>query len=149
MISKPTLRELVNLHVRDAEVLLQNRRYHSSIYLAGYAIEVALKYKICRMYFFTKGFPETKAEFESYYPAKGSKKHLRQAIKTVQEIRNHDLSKLLFYSGSEVKIKLNLFNEWNLIATWKPEMRYHIDTIRKAEAQSNLVAIRKILKEIL
>ena len=149
MISKPVLRELINLRLRDAEALFEKRRYHSSIYMARYAIEIALKYKICKMYFFTKGFPETKAEFELYYPAKGSKKNLRQVIKKIQEIRHHDLSKLLFYSGSEVKIKLTLLNEWNLIANWNPEMRYKPNTTKKAEAVIKLAAVKSILKEIL
>lgn len=149
MISKPVLRELINLRLRDAEALLEKRRYHSSIYMAGYAIEIALKYKICKMYFFTKGFPETKAEFELYYPSEGSKKNLRQAIKKIQEIRHHDLSKLLFYSGTEVKIKLSLLNEWNLIVNWSPEMRYKINVVKKAEASTKLNAVKSILKGIL
>ncbi len=149
MIPKPVLRELVNRRVRDAEVLFENRRYSSAIYMAGYAIEIAFKYKICRIYIFSKGFPETKLEFQSYYSASGNKRNLRLAIKTLQEIRNHDLPKLLFYSGSEVKIKSKLLNEWNLIAGWTPEMRYKITAIYKTEAQSKISAVKSILKEIL
>ena len=67
MISKPTLKKLVKERLRDSEALFNRRRYHASIYMSGYAVEIALKYKICKMYYFSKGFPENADEFQSYY----------------------------------------------------------------------------------
>ncbi|MEO8146717.1 MAG: hypothetical protein ABI723_03715 [Bacteroidia bacterium] len=149
MISKPVLRELVTHRLRDAEALFAKKRYRGAIYMSGYAIEIALKYKICKLYLFSKGFPENKVEFQSYYNVTGIKKQLRQTIKSVQEIKNHDLSKLLFYSGSELRVKSKTLIEWHLIATWNPEMRYANTLIRKSEAQNKLSAVKSLLKEIL
>lgn len=65
MISKKTLRELVDQKLKDAEVLTANKRYASAIYMAGYALELTLKLKICKLFKFAQGFPENKAEFIS------------------------------------------------------------------------------------
>lgn len=46
MIPKKVLRELVNQKLKDTEILILNRRYASAFYIAGYALEIALKLKI-------------------------------------------------------------------------------------------------------
>ena len=150
MISKPVLRDLINQRVKDAKALFSKKRYYSSIYMAGYAIEMALKYKICKMFYFSNGFPETKVEFQQYYKRKGSKyKSIRTIISKIHEIKHHDLARLLFYSGEEYNIKNNNFNEWMIALQWNPEMRYKYATIKKAVAQNNLNAIMILLKSIL
>lgn len=150
MIPKPVLKELVKERLKDAEALLYKRRYHASIYMSGYAIEIALKYKICKMYYFSKGFPENAGEFQSYYSTtKKSLRFLRQTIKHVKDIRHHDLPKLLFYSGDEYQIKQNLLNEWSMVISWNPEMRYKIASVRKKNANNNLNATKAIINEIL
>ncbi len=148
MISKQVLRSLVLVREKDARALFEKRRYPASIYMAGYAVEVALKHEICKMYFFIKGFPETKGEFQSYFPQRG-KKHLLKTIESISEIRHHDLKLLLSYSGLEFKIKSTVLWEWDLISQWKPEMRYRITPVRKSEAEVRLSAVRTIIKEIL
>lgn len=66
MIPDKTLRYLVVQRIKDAEALLNNNRYPAAIYFAGYAVEVALKKKICVTFEFHLGFPETKQEFSNY-----------------------------------------------------------------------------------
>jgi hypothetical protein len=68
MIVHQTLKHLIANRLKDASVLISRRRYPASVYIAGYAIEIALKYKICRSLHFWQGFPETKQEFSSYLP---------------------------------------------------------------------------------
>ncbi len=148
MISKQALRALVLIREKDARALFEKRRYSAAIYMAGYAIEIALKHEICKMYFFSKGFPESKIEFQSYFPQHG-KKYLLKTIVSIGEIRHHDLQLLLSYSGLEFKIKSTFLNEWDLISHWKPEMRYRITPVRKSEADVKLSAVSAIIKGIL
>lgn len=148
MISKPILREVIRQRLKDAKALFIKRRYHASIYLAGYAVELALKYKVCKMYFFTKGFPETSDELQEYYKQTKNKR-VRAIISKIQDIRHHDLAKLLVYSGEEYNIKKNFFNEWMTILNWSPEMRYAYSKIKKNITEDNLTAIQNILDSIL
>ncbi len=150
MISKPVLRDLINQRVKDAKALFSGKRYYSSFYMAGYAIELALKYKICKMFYFSKGFPETKIEFQQYYKRRESKyKKIRTIISKIHEIKHHDLARLLVYSGEEYNIIDNHYTEWMIVLQWNPEMRYRNTTIKKAIARNNLNAITILLKSIL
>lgn len=86
MISKPVLRDLVSQRIRDANALFGKRRYHTSFYILGYAIEIALKYKICKMYFFSKGFPENNIELQQYYK-QIKNKGVRSVILKIHELK--------------------------------------------------------------
>ncbi len=107
MISKRILKELIEQKVQDADVLIANRRYATAVYIAGYAIELALKLKICKIFKFAQGFPENKAEFGVYQNSVKSQQLLAGAITQIKDIRNHNLNRLLFYSGIEYQIRLN------------------------------------------
>lgn len=149
MISKKTLRELVDQKLKDADILLANRRYAAATYIVGYALELALKLKICKIFKFAQGFPENKAEFIFYQNSAKSQPLLAGTITQIKDIRNHDLNKLLFYSGVEVQIKQNFLNEWNLAVNWDPEMRYKMQKVLKREAVSKVTAIKTIVQNIL
>ena len=144
MISKRVLKELINIRLKDAQALFKTRRYQASIYLSGYSIEIALKLRICRMFSFNKGFPETKSEF-SDYKNPSSKGNVAIAIKELKEIRHHGLTKLIIYSGVETRIKQAYLNEWNLIAGWDPKIRYEISKTRKADAYSWLSSVQVLI----
>lgn len=66
MIDKKILRILITQKLKDADVLIASNRYSSAVYLAGYALEISLKLKICKIFKFVKGFPENKSEFTYY-----------------------------------------------------------------------------------
>jgi hypothetical protein len=149
MIYKKILRELVKQKLKDADILITNRRYASAIYIAGYSLELALKLKICKIFKFVQGFPENKAEFIIYQNSVKSQSLLAGTITQIKDIRNHDLNKLLFYSGVEYQIRLNFLNEWNLAVSWDPEMRYKLQKILKKEAVSKLTAIKALIQNIL
>jgi hypothetical protein len=149
MISKKILRELVDQKLKDADILIANRRYASAIYIAGYALELALKLKVCKIFKFAQGFPENKAEFIFYQNSVKSQPLLAGTIIQIKDIRNHDLNKLLFYSGVEYQIRLNFLNEWNLVVGWDPEMRYKLQKVLKREAVSNIKAIKTLVQNIL
>jgi hypothetical protein len=149
MISKNALRELVAQRLKDADVLADNRRYASAVYMAGYALELALKLKICKIFRFVQGFPENKVEFFEYQNHVKSQLPLAGTIIQIRDIRNHDLDKLLFYSGVEYQIKLKYLNEWGLAVSWNPEMRYKLQRVLKKEATDKINAMKTLIQHIL
>jgi hypothetical protein len=148
MITIANLKSLAAKRIIDSRVLLNNRRYFASIYLAGYALELALKYRISKIMQFDNGFPENKAEFDAYY-SDTRKTFLRSTIKQLRQIRHHDLTTLLFYSGEKVNIERLFFTEWNFVKTWNPEIRYKNPIIRKHRAADFLRHVQSILHEII
>jgi HEPN domain-containing protein len=48
-MTREDLRELSRLRLREAEVLYKAHLYDGCVYLAGYAVELALKARICRL----------------------------------------------------------------------------------------------------
>jgi hypothetical protein len=149
VITKKTLGLLIEQKLKDAEILIVNRRYPAAIYIAGYALELALKLKICKIFNFVQGFPENKVEFNIYQNNYKHKKRLASTITELKDIRNHDLNKLLFYSGAEYQVKLLYFSEWSLVVSWDPEMRYKILKVLKKEALNKVNAIRTLIQNIL
>lgn len=109
--------------MKDAEILSPNKRYQASIYLAGYAVEIALKYKICKTLQFNNGFPENRAELTAYLN-QINQNNPNPLTLNISEIKHHKLPKLLFYSGAEFRIKNNFQTEWAIINGWDPEHRY-------------------------
>ena len=141
MISKQNLNEIAFNKFEDAKLLFKSNRFDSSLYLIGYSIELVLKLKICKILKLDKGFPETKAEFESYI--KLSDNDLGNEIKELKEIRNHNLQKLLYYSGQEFRIKAELLEEWTNILYWNPELRYNLEI---GDKKFNAIVIKSVEK---
>ena len=128
MVSVVELRRMVRDRLRDAEALLAAGRYDGAMYLCGYAIEAALKARICRMLKWP-GYPSTRREFEGY-----------------QSFRTHDLDILLHLSGTEDKIKTNHLAEWSIVATWDSNVRYHpIGSTSSQDAVSMIQSTKVIL----
>ena len=96
--------------------------------MAGYAVEIALKARICRTLRWA-GYPSTRAEFNSY-----------------QSFRTHDLDVLLTLSGVEQKVKTRFLAEWSVVAQWDPEVRYKpIGTAARADAAQLIRAAEVLL----
>lgn len=106
MLSRRELKQIARARLKDAEVLVGAKRYDGASYLCGYAVEVALKAKICETLKW-KGFPSTRKEFENY-----------------QSFKTHSLDVLLALAGVEEKIKKRYLTEWSVVAEWDPEARY-------------------------
>lgn len=148
MLSKPILKLLIKKYLVDANVLLANRRYSAAIYLSGYALELALKYGICRIMLFGKGFPETRIELDRYL-LDIKKKLLRRAIKDLRDIRHHKLSILLQHSGEQYNIERNFSFEWDIAKSWKPEVRYEKVIVRKSKCREFLNSVERIVNNII
>ncbi len=149
MITVATLQYLVTQKTKDAQALLVNNRNASAIYLMGYAVEYALKIKICNTLGFLYGFPEDKGELSSYishWASIGTPTPI--PANQIREIKNHDLEKLLTYSGAALTIKSSLLVEWEAIVDWNLENRYIIQRVSKAKAEKFIKSAKRIIKEL-
>jgi HEPN domain-containing protein len=130
VISRTELRRIARSRLSDAEALYAAGRYDGAVYLTGYAVEVALKARICRTLKWSH-FPSTGAEFQQY-----------------QSFRTHDLNVLLNLSGVRERIRANYSTEWSLVVVWNPEMRYRptgsaqrLDTRQMLDAAATLLTL--------
>lgn len=128
MISEADLRRIARSRLKDAQALLSKKRYAGATYLCGYAVELALKARICKTLKWTD-FPETRKEFDGY-----------------ASFKTHDLDVLLRLSGREAKLKSKAMAEWSLVGTWDPEVRYSTATPSKKDTQSLIKAAETLLR---
>lgn len=131
MISIKELKSLCQDRVNDAEALIKAKRYDGAYYLCGYAIELALKKRICKTLRWDHGYPSTENEFRNF-----------------KSFKTHDLDILLNLSGIENKIKKQFFSEWSIVNVWKPEIRYASRTKTVQMANGMLIAVKTLLKVI-
>jgi HEPN domain-containing protein len=148
MLLKQDLKKISKNRLEDSNVLLQNKRYSAAMYLAGYAIELMLKLKICHVFRFNRGFPENRLEFNAYKDAAASESLLHTTIRRLEQIKNHNLSELLRYSGEEVKILGHFSEEWAVVESWRPEQRYSASVIRKGVAVGFIKSCKMILQNL-
>jgi len=151
MIPVSVLTFLTTQKMKDAQVLLKNKRHSAAIYLMGYALEYALKRKICSTLLFTSGFPEYRHELNGYITTLNSNPPIAAnpiTFTNVMEIKNHKLDKLLVYSGAEPRIKLAYFNEWSIVKDWNPENRYVRQRITNVKATAFINAANILLSQI-
>lgn len=146
MIPKLHLKEIALKKLDASKLLFESAKYDTSLYLIGNSIELALKYKICKIFQFEEGFPETKNEFEMYISMSDST--LGKEIANIKEIRNHNLQKLLFYSGQDYIVKLELLEEWTNISYWSPGLRYKLNLGDKEFNETIIISVEKILNLI-
>jgi len=108
MISSQELQTISRERIRDARVLFNNRAYDGSMYICGYAIELALKAVICKNLCLA-GIPHTSEEFSN-----------------IAKLKTHNLEELLKQTPGSVsaKIKSNYLADWSTVLQWNPEMRY-------------------------
>ncbi|HEU4456800.1 MAG TPA: hypothetical protein VFR81_27275, partial [Longimicrobium sp.] len=106
MIPAPDLKLLARGRLRDARALFRAGRYDAAAYICGYAVEVALKERICRTLKWN-GFPHTNSEFDG-----------------LQSFRTHRLEILLRLSGQADRISRRFLTEWETVVGWNPERRY-------------------------
>jgi HEPN domain len=115
---RATFQRLAETRLTEARSLLANGLPSGAYYLAGYAIECALKAKIA-------------AEFRE-----GEIPELRR----VQSIYTHDLSALLGLSGLRDELDAErdnnprLYERWAIIKTWSEKTRYEICSEESASA---------------
>ncbi len=90
----------------DAKILYSHERFEGAVYLCGYAVEFALKSKICQL-----------MKWSEYPSSELTEKQSRK-------YKVHDLEKLLLLSGEESRVKNVMPAEWSVLTGWDPGMRY-------------------------
>lgn len=106
---------LAESHVRHANALLQKRHPSGAYYLAGYAVECALKACIAK-----------KTRAHSFPP-----KHAR-------DMYTHELRRLVALAGLEQRLRQDapagslLDQNWSTVNRWSEEARYERRTSREA-----------------
>ena len=131
MISIVNLRAVADARLRDAKVLLANDRIDGAGYVCGYAVELALKARICSTLDWP-GFPDKRTEFEN-----------------LGSFRTHKLDVLLALSGQERRIKSEYLNHWTAVATWDPEVRYRALGHTSREEVELMIVSAEALLEVL
>jgi len=105
-MTRKDLKDLSRLRLREAEALYKAHLYDGCVYLAGYAIELALKARICRLLRVNE------------YPGGD----LGRAFKV------HSLDQLKVLAGLSADIDMSknkeLFDNWSKAVSWDPEQRY-------------------------
>jgi HEPN domain-containing protein len=134
-VKRRDLQALANARLRDAEILIENRRFDAAYYLAGYAVECALKACVAKK---TQryDFPDRDLAIQVYV---------------------HDLNKLLKPAGleqkwqQELQFDPDLNMKWAVVKDWSEQSRYETHARQKAKdmveavggAQGILECLRK------
>ena len=123
MLDKVTLRANAALRLRDAEVLFNNGQYDGAAYLCGYAVEFALKARICDTL------------------------NIMTYPDHIAGLKTHKLETLLLLTGQESAIKQHAFSDWLFVVqNWQPEIRYRAaGTLLSADVQNLLRAVNALL----
>ena len=117
-MNRGDFQKLTQERLKDAQALLQEKRYSGAYYLCGYVIECALKACIAKQ---TRRFdfpPERKA---------------------IDAIYTHDLAKLINSAGFEVAFRddrkkdRRLDRNWGEVKDWKETSRYEEYDQNKAQ----------------
>ena len=106
MIATSELRRMAEAKLSDASALFDEARYDNALYICGYAIELALKARICETLGWNE-FPSDTKDFQG-----------------LQSFQTHDLNRLLHLSGRESRVKQDIPVEWETVSHWKSEWRY-------------------------
>jgi HEPN domain-containing protein len=130
MLTRWNLWETARARLKDAEVLLQSQRYDGAVYVCGYAIEIALKERICRTLNWS-AFPSEKG-FGGY-----------------RSFKTHDFDILLHLSGVEQKILQENYVDWMTVKAWDPEVRYDpVGSASAAQAETMIQSAKTILETL-
>jgi len=112
--------------LESAKALLDANCYNDCIYLAGYSVELALKWKFCKK--LKIDFPENLADVN---------------------IKTHNLKSLLHLCGEKLKLEKN--PHWSLLINefkWSEKIRYNTDIITRENATLMLKSCSGLLKKL-
>lgn len=119
----------------DAEVLLAGERWRGAMYLAGYAVECRLKYKLMQKW---KCF--TLEELEDKLASKGFS----------GSPFTHNLDALLELLECQVRMKQSqaVWNAFSRANRWRPSWRYSPDPASEQKAEVFLAAAKEVVSWI-
>ncbi len=141
IIVKTDLPELAKSRVEEAEILLANRKFDAASYLCGYAVELALKFKICERF-----------QWSEYPPQIGNGCRIAGRFFGRDCFTSHDLATLLCASGMTKQYldDSGLGHQWNTVVEWNPENRYKkIRSVNQQSAEKMIEAVKGLLEMFL
>ena len=163
MATKTELRILARARLKEAQILFEAKRYDAATYLCGYAIELALKARICQTLGYTH-FPQTNKEFLQMtceIAEKSLKSKRFQKLYNINPndfcvlyeryfqnprfLKVHDLWTLLKFSGVTKKIKNHFSIEWSIVEKWNPEIRYKPIGSHTRQTTQNMLTSTQVL----
>ncbi|MDR0337430.1 MAG: hypothetical protein LBI18_10100 [Planctomycetaceae bacterium] len=107
----------------EAHILYENKKFDGAFYLAGYAVELILKVRICNLFNIPNLFEESSQSINIITGIS----ELRRSVKI------HNLQLLLVYSGLKKEFDIKVRNDPNfedinsyLIQKWSEQSRYHV-----------------------
>lgn len=115
---------LAKERLEDAKVLLAGKRFWGAVYICGYAVELALKAKICKT-----------LDWDDY-------------PQDVKDLKTHKFDVLLHFSGAEKLVSKNYKGEWSVVQKWDPEKRYSTAPVDLTDA-TDMIKATEILLDIL
>jgi HEPN domain-containing protein len=122
-MNRADFKKLVELRVKEAKILLDNKCYEGAFYLAGYAVECALKACIAKK---TKRFE---------FPPKDSNKLYVHKLGALV-----DLAGLQSALDAEKRSVKAFRDNWAVVKDWKEDARYETK-ITKNQAEDLYAAI--------
>jgi len=108
ILNRNDLKRISEARLREAKILFTNNEFDGSVYLAGYALETALKARICKI-------------LQVNYPPNNS---LSRAFFT------HNIEDLVILAGLKSKFdallssNLNFRTNWSVLTDWSEQFRY-------------------------
>jgi len=126
-MNRTDLQKLANSRIREAQILFKAEEYSGAYYLAGYAVECALKACV----------------------AKGVKRYDFPEKGLSDKVFTHDLETLLKHSKSSAELEAESKANprfaacWDVVIKWSEASRYTIWTRNQAEALLDAILRRK------
>jgi HEPN domain-containing protein len=121
--SRGDFEKLMDLRLKEAKILLNKKDWDGAYYLAGYAVEFALKIRIISQLMKSDSFPDRKLA-ENFY--------------------KHELTLLRKLAGldDEMDNDAAVSPQWDIVKDWSEQSRYEIGKSKK-EATDLFHAIEK------
>lgn len=123
--TRAEFQQLAEERIDEAKALLDLGKWNGAYYLAGYAVELALKACIIKMLMETDAFPDKDLSRNCYT-------HSIEKLVT--------LAKLQLARKAATDADPDLLNNWSLARDWSEEKRYHQIDQAEAEALYNAIA---------
>jgi HEPN domain-containing protein len=127
-MNRTELQQLARDRLRDAKALLAARRWSGDYYLAGYAVECALKACVIARLMKTDQFPERRYSEQCW---------------------THNLTQLFGVAGlkaafdADLAVDLTLEANWVIVRDWNESSRYTRKTKKKAGALYDAITDKK------